>query len=345
MGILDYIKDHAAALLAHIAGIFILSSYLLLVGNAGMVILMIAVVWIGVVILFYGVNFYGRRHYYKRLSALLEELDQKYLISEVMEPSHRLEDRIYREILRKSNKSVIEKINRLEDSQKNYREYIEAWIHEVKLPLTAAMLICENNRSEESRRLNAELLKIEKQIQQALFYARMEYTSQDYLIHRVDVRKMVVHAITANKLYFIDNGMQILLELSEEEPIMISTDEKWVVFMLDQVFSNCIKYRREDNPCIRIWGSRGDGQFSLMIEDNGMGIAQEDIRRIFDKGFTGQNGRRGKASTGIGLYLCKGLCDRLGIGICCRAEEGEYTRIIFTFPDSDFQSPGSLSKM
>lgn len=345
MGVFDYIKDHAAAILAHFTGIFILSLYLLLLGNSSTNILMIAGVWLGMAGLFFGVNFYRRRRYFKRLSAILEDLDQRYLISEVMEPSHRLEDRIYREILRKSNKSVIEKINRLEDSQKNYREYIETWIHEVKLPLTAAMLICENNKGEESRRLFMELLKIEKQIQQALFYARMEYTSQDYLIHRVDVREMVVHAITANKLYFIDNGMQISLELSEEEPMLISTDEKWVAFMLDQVFSNCIKYRREDNACLRIYGKRGDGQFSLIIEDNGMGIAQEDIRRIFDKGFTGQNGRRGKAATGLGLYLCKGLCDRLGIGICCQAEEGEYTRIIFTFPDSDFQNPGILSKM
>lgn len=345
MRLTDYLKAHAAVLLAHIAGIFFLSLYLQLVGNSNTDIVLILVVWIGIIALFFMVDFYRRRNYFKKLFALLEDLDNRYLISEVMEPSERLEDRLYREILRKSNKSVIEKIHRLEDSQKDYREYIETWIHEVKLPLTAAMLICENNKGEESKRLLTELTKIERQIQQVLFYARMEYTSQDYLIHKVEIREMVQTVIAADKSYFIQSGMQISLELSEENPIWISTDEKWVGFMIDQVFSNCIKYRREENSCIHIYAKQGKQQISLLIEDNGVGIPKEDIRRIFDKGFTGKNGRTGKKSTGIGLYLCKGLCDRLGIGISCESKEGVFTRIIFTFPNSDFQNPGNLSKM
>lgn len=345
MRLTDYIRDHAAVLLVHTAGILFLSIYLLLVGNGKTTVFLIAVIWIGSIVLFFAIDFYRRRNYFKRLKALLEELDNRYLIAEVMEPSAHLEDQIYREILRKSNKSVIEKINKLESSQKNYREYIETWIHEIKLPLTAAILICENNKGEESRRLLMELSKIEKQIQQALFYARMEYTSQDYIIHRVNLRNMVLEAISTNKPYFIQSGMQISLEISEENPIEISTDEKWVEFMLDQVFSNCMKYKREENPSIRIYAKKGKNQVSLVIEDNGMGIAKEDIRRIFDKGFTGKNGRSSKRSTGIGLYLCKGLCDRLGIGISCEAEEGVFTRMIFTFPESDFQNPVNLSKM
>lgn len=345
MGLTEYIKDHAAVLLIHTAGILFLSVYLLLMGNSRTTVFLIVVVWTGSVVLFFAVDFYRRRKYFREMYTLLEELDKRYLISEVMEPSERLEDRMYREILRKSNKSVIEKINKLEDGQRNYREYIEAWIHETKLPLTASMLICENNKSEECRRIQTELLKIEKQIEQVLFYARMEYTSQDYLIHRVDLRDMVLTAITANKPYFIQCGMQISLELPEETPILISTDEKWVIFMLDQVFSNCIKYRRSDGPSICIYARKGKNQYSLIVEDNGMGIAPEETGRIFDKGFTGKNGRKGKKSTGIGLYLCKGLCERLGIGISCESEEGVYTRIIFTFPDSDFQHPGNLSKM
>lgn len=341
----EYLKDHAMMLLAHITGIFLLSLYLYLIGNSTTDIALIAVTWIGAVLLFLFVDFHRRRAYFKRLGKLLEDLDNKYLISEVMEPSARLEDRLYREVLRKSNKSVIEKINALEDSQKEYREYIETWIHEVKLPLTAAILICENNKDDKSKRLLSELLKIEKQVQQVLFYARMEYTSQDYLIHKVELRNMVLTAINANKQYFIQSGMQISLELSEETPIWVSSDEKWVVFILDQIFSNCLKYRREENPCIRICAVRGKQQVSLIVEDNGIGIAKEEIRRVFDKGFTGKNGRIGKKSTGIGLYLCMGLCRRLGIGLSCESEEGIFTRILLTFPDSDFQNPDNLSKV
>lgn len=345
MGYFDYMKDRAVVLLAHTTGIFLLSIYLHLIGNSSDSIILIAGIWIGSVALFFAVDYYRRRRYFKNLFALLGELENPYLISEVMESSLHLEDRLYREVLRKSNKSVIEKINKLEDAQRNYKEYIETWIHETKLPLTAATLICENKKSEESRKILVEHKKIEQQIQQVLFYARMEYTSKDYLIHRVNVRDMVLEAIAANKSYFIQSGIQIVLELLEEPPVIIATDEKWVVFMLNQVFSNCIKYRKQDAPCIRIYGEQGWQQYSLIIEDNGIGIAKEDVRRIFDKGFTGRNGRTGKQSTGIGLYLCKGLCDRLGIGITCETKEGKYTRMIFTFPNSDFHHPGSLSKM
>lgn len=341
----DYIKDKAAVLLVHTAGLLFLSFFLKLAGNSSTDIWLIGTAWIVTGTVYLLQDFYRRRRYFEKLSVLLDDLDNRYLIAEVMEPSPRLEDRLYREVLRKSNKSVIEKIHMLEDAQKDYKEYIERWIHEVKLPLTAARLMCENNKREESRKLLAELGKIEKQIEQALFYARMEHPYQDYLIHRVNVRDAVLTSIAGSKPYFIQAGMQILLELPEKSPVFVCTDEKWVVFLLDQIFANCIKYRSAENPCVKIYAKEGKQQISLIIEDNGIGIAKEDIRRIFEKGFTGENGRIGKKSTGIGLYLCKGLCDKLGIGIACESKKGEFTRIIFTFPDSDFHVSCNLSKV
>ena len=122
---------------------------------------------------------------------------------------------------------------------------------------------------------------------------------------------------------------------------MVSSDEKWVEFILRQLFSNSMKYRRDQGAKITIYGEQSKGQKSLIVEDNGWGISREDIGRIFEKGFTGKNGRRADThATGMGLYLCRRLCEKLQIGLICQSQEGSYTRMILTFPDSDFNRIG-----
>lgn len=337
MKLAGYLKEKAPVLLINAAGLFFLSLFLRLSGSRTGDILIIGFFWLLILTIWLLTDFSRRKKYFAHLFTLLEELDQSYLISEVMESSPRLEDRLYREIIRHSNRSVIERIHSLEDSQRDYKEYIEQWIHEVKLPLTAARLLCENHPAQDSRDLLMELGKIEKQVDQVLFYARMEHAYQDYLIHPADLRRTVLTAIAENKPYFIQKNMRISLKLPEEPPIMVSTDEKWVVFLLNQVFANSIKYCREEAPLVEISVQKGHQQLTLIVEDNGPGIPREDLGRIFDKGFTGRNGRRYAKSTGIGLYLCKRLCDKLSIGLACESVEGQFTRILFTFPDSDFQ--------
>lgn len=339
MDVQSYVKDKASVLLMHMAGLFFLSLFLKLSGNSTQSIAVIVVVWIFAVSTWLTVDCKRRKKLFKELFKLLEELDKPYLIAEVMAASPRLDDRLYREALRISNRSIIERVHELETAGRDYKEYIESWVHEVKLPLTAARLICENERGQKNRELLIQLDRIEKQVEQVLFYARMEQAYKDYLIHRVNLREVAAASVAANKNYFIQKGMQVSLELPENEPIYVSTDEKWVAFLLNQIFSNAIKYCKEERPLLRIYSIQGKQQISLAMEDNGMGIGKEDMGRIFDKGFTGKNGRNGKESTGIGLYLCKKLSDKLGLGIAAESKEGEYTRIILTFPESN------LSKM
>ena len=264
----------------------------------------------------------------------MDELDQRYLIAEVMRPAPGLEDRLYCEILRKSNKSVIEKIRELENSQREYKEYIESWIHEVKTPITAAHLICENHKDGHTRQIMTELDEIGNEVEKVLYYARMERVDRDYLIRPVSLRSLVLSAVRGEKRHLIRCGMQIDLDIDED--ISVSTDEKWVEFILKQIFSNSMKYRRETEAKIRIRTEEGTMQKSLIIEDNGCGIPEEETGRIFDKGFTGSNGRSEDShATGMGLYLCSRLCRKLGLGISCESEKGKYTRMILTFPDSD----------
>lgn len=173
----------------------------------------------------------------------------------------------------------------------------------------------------------------------------MEQVYKDYMIHSVNLKNVVLNSVRRNKLYFIQGKMQVNVEFDD---IMVSTDEKWIEFLLNQIFLNAIKYRTNENAHIDITTNKQDKNIELIIEDNGIGIPKEDIGRIFEKGFTGSNGRRdikkdnstdynvSKKATGIGLYLCKNLCDKLDIGIRCESEEGRYTRMILTFPDSDY---------
>ena len=153
----DYCKDKALLLLFNGAALLALSVFLALLGNQKTAIFLIGLVWILVVAGYLLADYFLRRNYFRELDQVLSELDQRYLIAEVMKPGHCLADRLYWEILRKSNKSVIEKIHQMEDSQKEYKEYVESWIHEVKTPITAAKLICENHKNEDTKRVLTEL--------------------------------------------------------------------------------------------------------------------------------------------------------------------------------------------
>lgn len=371
----DYIRDKAGVLLLHGAGMLFLSIFLLASGNHMSVVILVLIAWILILFAYFGGYYLSRRRYFQELQQLLEELDERYLLAEVMKPSWRLEDKIYQEILRKSNKSVIEKIRQLEDEQQEYKEYIESWIHEAKTPITAMSLICKNlsavlfsshpagtegnpdseapgrmesgaaeeenenclsRKNEEKeylRRMEMELGKMENQVEMVLYYARMERAYQDYLIKKTPLRPVVLDAIRRNRIYFLENRMQIDLQMDE---VSVSTDKKWVLFLLNQIFSNCIKYRRESGAQILIYTERREKSLSLIVEDNGCGIKPEEIGRIFQKGFCGSNGRKDQRATGMGLYLCRRLCDKLEIGIRAESQVDRYTRIILTFPDSDF---------
>lgn len=232
----DYCKDRAGVLLANAAGLLVLSVYLLLLNTTGTAVFLIDVVWISVLAVWLLVRWHFRRKYFQEIFDTLEGLDQRYLIAEVMRPAPGLEDRLYWEILRKSNKSVIEKIREMENSQREYKEYIESWIHEVKTPITAAHLICENHKDGYTRQIMTELDEIGNEVEKVLYYARMERVDRDYLIRPVSLRSIVLSAVRGEKRHLIRCGMQIDLDIDED--ISVSTDEKWVEFILKQIFSN-----------------------------------------------------------------------------------------------------------
>lgn len=212
---------------------------------------------------------------------------------------------------------MLEQIGEVERERLEYKEYIEQWIHEIKTPITAMKLLCENHRTDWTKELLLELEKTNRFTEQALYYARSEHTEKDYSVREMALSQVVHQAIADNKYLLLQSGMR--LEVEEMQDTVYS-DEKWVRFILNQLIANAVKYRTEQ-PVLRISTHKRQDQVVLVVEDNGIGIAASDLPRIFEKGFTGQNGRMVQQSTGIGLYLCKRLCEKLGIGIAAESSE------------------------
>lgn len=227
------------------------------------------------------------------------------------------EDQVYYQLLKMAGKSMLEQIGEVERERLEYKEYIEQWIHEIKTPITAMKLLCENHRTDWTKELLLELEKTNRFTEQALYYARSEHTEKDYSVREMALSQVVHQAIADNKYLLLQGGMR--LEVEEMQNTVYS-DEKWVRFILNQLIANAVKYRTEQ-PVLRISTHKRQDQVVLVVEDNGIGIAASDLPRIFEKGFTGQNGRMIQQSTGIGLYLCKRLCEKLGIGIAAESSE------------------------
>lgn len=326
-----YWKNRISFLLTNLVCMVALTVFLLVCDISISAVLLILVVWALVLLVGLFLTYWKRDRQMRQLLDMAEQLSERYLISEVMELPEQAEDQVYYRLLKMSGKSMLEQISEVKRERLEYKEYIEEWIHEIKTPITAMKLLCENHRTDWTKELLVELEKTNRFTEQALYFARSEYTEKDYSVREIALAQIVHQAIADNKYLLLQSGMR--LEVEEIQDTVYS-DEKWVRFILNQLIANAVKYRA-GQPVLRFSACRQQNQVVLMVEDNGIGISPSDLPRIFEKGFTGQNGRIVQQSTGIGLYLCKRLCEKLGIGISANSE-GKGTTISLFFHINDF---------
>lgn len=326
-----YWKNRISFLLTNLVCMVALTVFLLVCDISISAVLLILVVWALVLLVGLFLTYWKRDRQMRQLLDMAEQLSERYLISEVMELPEQAEDQVYYRLLKMSGKSMLEQISEVKRERLEYKEYIEQWIHEIKTPITAMKLLCENHRTDWTKELLLELEKTNRFTEQALYFARSEYTEKDYSVREIALAQIVHQAIADNKYLLLQSGMR--LEVEEIQDTVYS-DEKWVRFILNQLIANAVKYRA-GQPVLRFSACRQQNQVVLMVEDNGIGISPADLPRIFEKGFTGQNGRIVQQSTGIGLYLCKRLCEKLGIGISANSE-GKGTTISLSFHINDF---------
>lgn len=271
-------------------------------------------------------DFFRKRNFYNKLIENISDLDQKYLILEFMNEPDFYEGKILYELLYEINKSYIEKMNEYKKNVNSFKEYVEMWIHEVKLPISTMVLLNHNHKLD--KRMNNQLNKIDNYIDQILYYVRSENAEKDCIIRETSIKKIINNVLLKNKDDIIENNIELEVEIKDEK---ILTDGKWMEFILNQIINNSIKYR-QSNPIIKIKYKNN----LLEIYDNGIGIKESDKKRVFDKMFTGENGKENIKSTGMGLYIAKEMCSKLGHEIMIESEENKYTCVKITFKQNDY---------
>ncbi|MCI8445217.1 MAG: HAMP domain-containing histidine kinase [Bacilli bacterium] len=329
----DFIKDKFIAILfvCILYGmiLFLLKGFQV---NPSLVIAITILYW-GMMFALAGYEYYRKKSFYELLQTQLTELDQTYLLHTMLYLPNFYDGRVLYQALYEGNKAMKEQINIYRDSMEDFKEYVELWIHEIKIPLASGLLILHNHALPEGQKLAENFHKMDDYLEQILYYVRSENPEKDYFIKQLNLKNVVNKVAVKNKDSFIYRKIKLELEEVDE---MVYSDSKWLEFIINQIVQNSIKYGKQEGAVIRITTSKNQGIVTLFIHDNGIGIEQSDINRVFEKGFTGQNGRKIAHSTGMGLYLCHRLCEKLGHHLAITSTLGEGTTIKITFPQNAY---------
>lgn len=278
-------------------------------------------------------DYFNRKKYYDNLFKNLDGLDKKYFIAEILESGDFIESNIIYSVLEECTKSMKDEVADLKRNINDYKEYIETWVHEIKTPIASARLILENDEGYINKSVLEEIEKVEGFIEQVLFYARSSTVERDYIIKKIPLKNSINSVIRKNANILIEKRVKIQLEDIEKK---VYCDSKWIEFILQQIISNSVKYMDKDEKYIKISCLEKDKNIILKILDNGIGISEKSIEKVFEKGYTGENGRKYNNSTGMGLYLCKKLCLKLGLGISIKSKLGVGTEVTIVFPINNY---------
>ena len=278
-------------------------------------------------------DYFNRKKYYDNLFKNLDGLDKKYFIAEILESGDFIESNIIYSVLEECTKSMKDEVADLKRNINDYKEYIETWVHEIKTPIASARRILENDEGYINKSVLEEIEKVEGFIEQVLFYARSSTVERDYIIKKIPLKNSINSVIRKNANILIEKRVKIQLEDIEKK---VYCDSKWIEFILQQIISNSVKYMDKDEKYIKIRCLEKDKNIILKILDNGIGISEKSIEKVFEKGYTGENGRKYNNSTGMGLYLCKKLCLKLGLGISIKSKLGVGTEVTIVFPINNY---------
>ena len=278
-------------------------------------------------------DFYHRFRYYHALTGRITALNEKTLLHDLIEEAGFAEGRILQRLLAEADLYMNNQIADTQRRMGEYRDYVEVWVHEIKMPITVLKLLMDKlddsikaqpdekykETAKVKEQISQELKRIDMLVEQTLYYARSTFVAKDFKAESIHLEEMVSDALKENSMTLI------------HAKAAISMDRKWMVFILGQIITNAVKYKK-DAFSLSFSGISEKENVRLEIGDNGIGISESDIGRIFDKGFTGENGRNGAKSTGIGLYLCRKLCEKMNLKIGVYSKKGEGTVITIIFP-------------
>lgn len=329
MSIGEFIKDKMVVIICNILIFIVIAAIMAAIKVSLIIILSAFCIWFLPLVSYMSLEFIKYKNYYDEVDSILKNLDNKYLLPEIIREANFIEGEKLNSILKEISRDMHENVKYYKDMQEDYREYIETWVHEIKTPIASTKLIIENNRNEVTNKIDFQMDRIEGFVEQVLYYSRSNNVSKDYIIKQINLDLAVRNVIKRNYRDFIHK--KIKLDIKDIDEI-VHSDGKWVEFIINQIIVNSIKYSNSKEPMISIYSTKKANSVMLTIEDNGAGIIDKDINRVFEKGFTGENGRKFSKSTGMGLYLCEKLCSKLGLKIIIVSEVNKGTKVTLIFP-------------
>lgn len=328
MTLFEFLSDRLRRLILQAVFVMAAAAFLFATGTKADILLLLLLFWAFVLICTQMIDFLRCRARLSELESIMDGLDKKYLFAECIPKARSPYERRLLDLSKRAGRSMIGAVSDAQAANREYREYVESWVHEIKAPITAAELICRRAERETGQKLTGELAQIKAHVERALFYARAENPEKDFLIRQISLSQLVDSAIVNHRTLLIQNGIRIETENLEQT---VYTDEKWTVFILGQLLQNAARYRSEA-PLITLSAKQLGQRVQLLISDNGIGIPAHELPRVFERGFTGSNGRSRGGSTGMGLYLCRKLAGHLELLLQISSEAGKGTQITLTFP-------------
>ncbi|MBO5162980.1 MAG: sensor histidine kinase [Ruminococcus sp.] len=258
----------------------------------------------------------GFLRFRKRCNILKDIYENLPLMAEQLPPPDDITQKMLCDMILKLQNINQSNLTRINSIRQDNTDYFTVWVHQIKTPIAAMQMILQNEETDMCHELNAELFRIEQYAEMALQYIRLDSSTNDLVIRQYRLDSIIKQAVRRYAPLFIRRKIRL-----EYEPVSakVVTDEKWLSFVVEQLLSNAVKYTYSGSVTITYSDN------VLSVSDTGIGISAEDLPRIFEKGYTGMSGRTEKKSTGLGLYLCKTVCGKLGHKIYAESEAGKGT--------------------
>jgi two-component system, OmpR family, sensor histidine kinase YxdK len=269
-------------------------------------------------------RYFSHRAFYKRLEKPLVSLEET-LMEETSSP---LAEGLH-QLLKSQHRQYQSEIHSFQHKLHDHIQFINQWVHQMKTPLSVIHLMIQNEDDPRFTSIGDELDRIKKGLEMVLYSARLDSFEHDFYVETLNLKNVIRSITSEQKRLFIRN--RIFPSIQLDDNLTIASDEKWLSFALSQIITNAIRYTVEENRKIYFLGKKHENNIVLEIKDEGVGISKSDLPRVLDPYFTGENGRVFQESTGMGLYLVKQICDKLGhqVEIESTVNDGTTVRIIF----------------
>ena len=296
-----FLEEKITEILFQLFFLALVAFLLIFYGVDMLFVVLLVILFISIQGLFQWCLYRKKRNASQHIIDLVDGLEETYYIADVLPKPKEFQNEAYYYALKKACKSMNDEIGKITEEKQDYQEYVESFAHEIKIPIGALSLTFDNTKN---------------------------YTEKDYFVKQLQLDEVIHNVILKFRHSLMER--KAIINIHDIENV-IYTDEKWLTFILSQIVQNAIKYFDKQENKLTIYSQDNGTNILLVIEDNGCGIKASDLSRVFEKGFTGSNRNKANA-TGMGLYLSKKLCDRLGLKLDIASTEKEYTRLTITFP-------------